>query len=280
MNRKQRRAALKQSPPSGDPAGELFAQGVRSQQQNQLAEAARLYKRLLVLRPDHAEAHNNLGRVLHAQGKLTEASAHFAQALALMPQLYEQSGGIYATLIALLPPIGEAMRHANAAWPKRLTLDQLFGSAGSSAIAADPMLLCLLQSIPAREIALERVLTSLRLSLLNATIDADKLVSAVDLAFCCALAKQCFINEYIFATTADEDAQVDRLQAAIAPRLPRARRLRQSRWQRSRCTGHYIVRRSRHRCSNKPGRRHSTTCSISNCVSRRGNVNFARQSLT
>jgi len=215
MNRKQRRAAPKHSPPSGDPAGELFAQAVRSQQQNQLAEAARLYKRLLVLRPDHAEAHNNLGRVLHAQGKLTDASAHFAQALALMPQLFEQSGGICATLVGLLPPIGEAMRRANAAWPKRLTLDQLLGSAGLSAISADPMLLCLLQSVPAREVSLERVLTSLRLSLLDAAIDPGMPFSAADLAFCCALAKQCFINEYIFATTAGEDAQVEHLQAAI-----------------------------------------------------------------
>ena len=124
MNRKQRRAALKQSPPAptrGDPAGNCSRKPSVSQQQNQLAEAARLYKRLLLLRPDHAEAHNNLGRVLHAQGKLTEASAHFAQALTLMPQLFEQFGGICATLVGLLPPLGEAMRQANAAWPNRLT---------------------------------------------------------------------------------------------------------------------------------------------------------------
>ena len=35
------------------------------------------------------------------------------------------------------------------------------------------------------------------------------------LAFCCALAKQCFINEYVFATTPDEDAQIDRLKATL-----------------------------------------------------------------
>ena len=88
----------------------MFAQAVRSQQQNQLAEAARLYKRLLLLKPDHAEASNNLGCVLHAQGKLNEASARFAQSLTLMPQLFEQFGGVCATLVAVLPPIGEAMR--------------------------------------------------------------------------------------------------------------------------------------------------------------------------
>src|SRR5450759_11060 len=226
MNRKQRRAALKQSPPGArrhahdsDPVGKLFAAAVRSQQQNQFPDATRLYKRLLALKPDHAEASNNLGCVLQAQGKLNEASQRFAQALALMPQLFDQFSGVCATLIAVLPPIGEAMRRTAAAWPTRLTVDQLFGSSGLAAIADDPLLLCMLQSVPARDVALERVLTSLRLSLLNAAVDGGSLVTEAVLAFCCALAKQCFINEYVFTTTPDEDAQVDRLKAALADAL-------------------------------------------------------------
>ena len=153
--------------------------------------------------------------MLQAQGKLTEASARFAQALTLMPQLFEQFNGVCATLVAVLPPIGEAMRRAIAAWPNRLTADQLLGSAGLAAIAADPLLLCMLQSTPVREIALERVLTSLRAALLDAAVDANKPVAEAALVFCCALAKQCFINEYVFATTPDEDAQVERLKAAL-----------------------------------------------------------------
>jgi 2-polyprenyl-3-methyl-5-hydroxy-6-metoxy-1,4-benzoquinol methylase len=223
MNRKQRRAALKQSPPAsrralpgGEPGGDLFAQAVRSQQQNQLAEAARLYKRLLARKPDHAQASINLGCVLHAQGKLNEASAWFAHYLTLIPQLFDQFRGVCATLVGVLPPLGEAIRRTNAAWPNRLTADQLLGSAWLSAIAADPLLLCLLQSTPVRDIALERVLTALRLALLKAAADASKPVSDAALAFCCALAKQCFINEYVFATTPDEDAQVERLESSLA----------------------------------------------------------------
>jgi SAM-dependent methyltransferase len=223
MNRKQRRAALKQSPPaggrraaaSGDPVSELFAQSVRSQQQNQLPEATRLYKRLLALKPDHAEASNNLGCVLQAQGKLTEASQRFAQALTLMPQLFDQFSGVCGTLVAVLPPIGEAIRRTMAAWPNRLTIDQMFGDAGLAAIAADPMLLCMLQSIPARQVALERLLTALRAALLAAATDASTAITDAELAFSCALAKQCFINEYVFATTPQEDEQVDRLNAAL-----------------------------------------------------------------
>lgn len=221
MNRKQRRAGFKQSPPGlggrlpeADPVAQLYAAALRSQQQNQLPDAVRLYKRLLALKPDHAEAINNLGCVLQAQGKLNDASARFAQALALMPQLFEQFSGVCATLVAVLPPIGDAMRRTAAAWPTRLALEQLLGSAGLATIAADPMLLCLLQSTPVREVALERLLTALRLSLLDAAVDGSP-PNAAFLTFCCALAKQCFINEYIFATTAAEDAQLERLKSAL-----------------------------------------------------------------
>ncbi len=220
MNRKQRRATLKQSPsaggtrgaPAGDPASQLFAEAVHHQQQNKLDDAVRAYKRLLLLKPDHAQACNNLACLLQAQGKLSEASARFAQALTLMPQLFEQFKGVCATLVAVLPPLGEAVRKTMAAWPQRLPPDQLLGRAGLAAIAGDPLLLCMLQSVPIREVALERTLTSLRAALLAGADDA-----ATDsvLAFSCAMAKQCFINEYVFATTPDEDAQLDRLKAAL-----------------------------------------------------------------
>jgi SAM-dependent methyltransferase/tetratricopeptide (TPR) repeat protein len=221
MNRKQRRAALKQSPPAGanragpagDPANQLFAEAVRFQQQHRLEDAGRAYTRLLALKPDHAEAANNLGIVLLAQGKLREASASFARSLSLMPQLFEQYSGIVATLVAVLPAFGEAMRRAAKAWPDRLTVEQLFGSAGLAAVGDDPLLLCMLQSVPARAIELEFVLTSLRAALIAGAGNAQN--DGV-LAFGCALAKHCFINEYVFATTPDEDAQLDRLKAMLA----------------------------------------------------------------
>ncbi len=116
MNRKQRRAALKQSPPVGantpaaGAAAQLFAQAVQFAQHNKLDDAARAYKRVLALKPDHADTINNLGCVLQAQGKLNEASACFARALLLMPQVFRDYNGIYHTLVAVLPPIGEAVR--------------------------------------------------------------------------------------------------------------------------------------------------------------------------
>jgi SAM-dependent methyltransferase len=221
MNRKQRRAASKQAPASGlrgapvDPIKQLFADAALCQRRNDLAEAARRYKRLLQLKPDHAEACNNLGCVLLAQGKLREASTRLAQALALLPQLFEQFSNVLPTLTAVLPAIDAAMHKATAVWPTRLTAEQLLGESGFAAIAGDPLLLCILRSVPVRDIALERLLTALRLALLDIATSGGE-ASEETLAFCCAVAGQCFINEYVFVTTPAEEAQVERLKAAIA----------------------------------------------------------------
>jgi predicted O-linked N-acetylglucosamine transferase (SPINDLY family) len=70
-------------------ADAAFSLGVVHQQQGQLAEATSQYRRALALRPAFAEAHNNLGTVLAAQGMLAEALGHYQQALALKPDYAE-----------------------------------------------------------------------------------------------------------------------------------------------------------------------------------------------
>ena len=87
-------------------------------------------------------------------------------------------------------------------------------TAGSPTIADNPLLLQVMQSIPVQDVAFERLLTSLRRSLLSAA-HAPEAVSETVLGFACALAQQCFINEYIFATSPEEDAQVDHLRRAL-----------------------------------------------------------------
>ncbi len=223
MNRKQRRAGLKQTSPASGPlsqsVAQLFADALRCQQDNKLEEAARIYKRLLLLKPDHAEASNNLAQVLQAQGKLAEASVHFARTLELMPQLLGQFIAICRTLIAVLPALGEAMLRANGAWPQRLSIDRLFGKFGLAAITSDPLLLTILRSTPVRDVALERVLSMLRAILLEAAIAGGVRNEAL-LAFSCALAQQCFIKEYVFATMPTEDSQVAQIKTDLRNMSP------------------------------------------------------------
>ena len=139
MNRKERRATLKHGPPgavraadgAGSQINKLFLESLALESAGKLDEAARAYKRVVALNADHAEAHNNLARVLHAQGKTKDASASYARALALMPQLFQQYSGIRETLTSLLPQLDEALRRQMAAWPKRSSETGLFGEVGT-----------------------------------------------------------------------------------------------------------------------------------------------------
>ena len=54
-----------------------------------LDEAVACYRRALELKPDFAEAHNNLGTALKNQGKLDEAVACYRRALELNPDFAE-----------------------------------------------------------------------------------------------------------------------------------------------------------------------------------------------
>ena len=50
--------------------GSLIALAQSEQNAGRLPEAAAAYRQILALRPDMAEAHNNLGNVLSAEGQL------------------------------------------------------------------------------------------------------------------------------------------------------------------------------------------------------------------
>src|SRR5262249_56515370 len=71
-----------------------------------------------------------------------------------------------------------------------------------------------------RDVELERLLTSIRLDVLRRARDAagDGVEDTI-LGFCCALAKQCFINEYVFATTHEEAEQAERLKDRLVEAL-------------------------------------------------------------
>ncbi|MFN3659067.1 MAG: methyltransferase domain-containing protein [Pseudolabrys sp.] len=218
MNRKQRRAALKANASAdtpGDIAGRLFAEAAQHERQNKLEDAARAYKRFLARQPEDAAAHAALGRLLHRMGRLGEASASFSRAFRLTPQVFDQYGDVLATLAAVLPPLAQAMTNAHAAWPRRLTPSELFGAAGLASIAGDPLLLLTLQTTPARELALERLLTSMRAALLSDAVAGAPADDDV-FAFACTLARQCFINEYVFAVAADEGTQAADLAQRLA----------------------------------------------------------------
>ena len=52
-------------------------------------EAEASYRQALSIKPDYAEAYNNLGNALKEQGRLTEAEASYRQALSIKPDSAE-----------------------------------------------------------------------------------------------------------------------------------------------------------------------------------------------
>jgi SAM-dependent methyltransferase len=207
MNGDQSRAANDQpGAPPHDPLRELLTGALQHQQKNELGQAEQLYRRALTLKPDFAEVHNNLGVVLLAQGKRAEATESFMQALVLRPELLDQFANIVEAFKSLNPAFAEAASKAMAAWPRLPDLHELFGAAGLTSIAADPMLLHLISSTSAKTVEMERLLTAVRAALL---LTPEK-AGADILGFASALAQQCFINEYVFSVT---PAETERLAA-------------------------------------------------------------------
>jgi SAM-dependent methyltransferase len=224
MNRKQRRANEKALPLAAPAATKqdtatMFQSARQASRAGDLKAATDLYQKILAFDPHYVPALDGLGGVYFAQGKITEASALLAQVPPLAPLVLEQFNRVLDLLVTLHPQVGEAMKKTTAAWPRLLTPDDMFG-AGLSAVVGDPYLRTVLTSTVVRDLALERVLTAQRASILAAAA-SDAPATETLLAFCGALAQQCFINEYIWAVSAKETAELETLRAKLGAGIAR-----------------------------------------------------------
>jgi tetratricopeptide (TPR) repeat protein/SAM-dependent methyltransferase len=220
-------------------------------------EARSHFQRAIAIAPDYVAAYDNVARMLVAEGNHTEAFGLLQRALPHGPttdtkmlivrclqnsQPTSDDPDLRALILCALSEawiganelaptvalflkqaalIRDATERANSAWPRRLALAELLGPAGVAPLGGDQLLLALLQSAPICDIALERLLTGLRFGLLQSLdgVSGRHLEQGDALNFCCALAQQCFINEYVFDLTEDEAEQVARLREAVAADL-------------------------------------------------------------
>jgi tetratricopeptide (TPR) repeat protein/SAM-dependent methyltransferase len=104
------------------------------------------------------------------------------------------------SLIMLDQRIASCVRLANGSWPARLPKAALFGAAGLTALAADPLIHAVLETAPVSTLEFERFLTCARHALLEAVSNnqAPDDLDVAALKFFAALSRQCFLNEYIF----------------------------------------------------------------------------------
>jgi len=226
MNRKERRAAQGRSPSGAPVAGAspndavmaLFRRALQQQGVGELAGAALLYKKVLAQRPDYVAARDRLAMVYLAQGKLDKAAAQYAELARIAPQTLAQLTTVVDTLKKLMPALAAALADPSAAAPDIAAANSPV-EGGITSITANPYFRLVLESAMLSDVALERWLTSMRASVLRATLADSPAVNEDVLAFCSALAQQCFINEYVFAVTPGEQEQLERLKAIVGEAL-------------------------------------------------------------
>ncbi|HXW25809.1 MAG TPA: tetratricopeptide repeat protein [Xanthobacteraceae bacterium] len=227
---------------------------------DRLEPALAQFRRALALKPDFIEALRNLALALVERGQLAEALDAARRAVEITDgaddkQLFvvcaknvrarADDGALRATLLRAWSELwgrpsdlagltislikrsagtGAAIARAAQAWPQRPAAEELWGPAGLAAAAGDGLLRALLETALAGDLELERLLTATRCILLNAAAAETDVTDGV-LAFCCALTRQCFINEYVFASTEDELEQARGLRDSLCHALESGARI-------------------------------------------------------
>lgn len=198
-------------------------------------------RRAIEAQPHNATAHSNLGNALRTRGELAAAVRSYRRAIELAPRLASAHYNLALTLRDLGDPgalaaVREAIHCAPALRPAWQLFAELLAplrfEAWEAALAADcerllgetdvevqdcaEALLSLVRSAPRGRLFLlllehalvpdetfEREMTALRRELLFAP---------VSLELCCALAHQCFLNEYVWSEDAGETLVVRNIQ--------------------------------------------------------------------
>ena len=249
MNRRERRAALKQARKhvvAGTTAASkiesLVKAALRHHASGEIALAENCCRQILALNPAHVGSLNMLGAMAHEAGRNNEAIKLLCKALALdatnaachdnIALAYQAIGRRedvlthFTTALALgvedevsfarrNPAVNACVAHMIKAWPRRLALHELFQPSGVAAVADDAMLESVLRSRFVCDIELERFLTAVRAAVLDAVFNRDAAFDDKMLRFLCALAHQCFINEYVFASDSRERARAEHLRQSL-----------------------------------------------------------------
>jgi 2-polyprenyl-3-methyl-5-hydroxy-6-metoxy-1,4-benzoquinol methylase len=106
-------------------------------------------------------------------------------------------------------------------WPARLSVAELFGEAGIAALSRNDLLCRTLESAPAYGVRIERFLTAARAAMLDAVRAGEGARLDDALGFCAALARQCFVNEYVYAMATHEEEAAQALRRDVEAALDR-----------------------------------------------------------
>jgi SAM-dependent methyltransferase/tetratricopeptide (TPR) repeat protein len=124
----------------------------------------------------------------------------------------------FLSLVKLGGGINDCIARVNSAWPTRLLSAELLDVPGMVELSGDQLLRALLEREPITDIGLERLLTNVRHAMLTLCTSQGEWNESL-LEFLCAVARQCFLNEYIYPLTESEAAQAVELKAALGDKI-------------------------------------------------------------
>jgi SAM-dependent methyltransferase/tetratricopeptide (TPR) repeat protein len=186
--------------------------GLMAQASGDHRGAVKLFVKAIASDEANAACHYNAGNSYQVLGNPTKAIAHFSKALAL---------GMDAravTFILQSPVITNYVGRIFAKWPLPVTNAELFGAESVTRLANDLFLRCAMEATTLTSVQLELLLGHARAELLRLAHEQGKDAGEVDddiVAFACALARHCFINEYVYGQSEAESG----LASALRDRL-------------------------------------------------------------
>lgn len=222
-------------------------------ERGELDAAARHYAQAVAAKPDLATALHNLAVIHLSLGRPNEALEAASRALAAkdtpdgralfgqcvrdadrlpavpafrrlliqaLREAWARPVGLTGPALALVknePAVAAGVRAAMMAWPERLS-PQACGPA-IAALAADELLRAVLDTALVNDGGLERLLTSARTILLDAAVRTQSEVSREMIGFASSLARQCFINEYVFDVSETERQALAWLRTSVRTAL-------------------------------------------------------------
>jgi Flp pilus assembly protein TadD/SAM-dependent methyltransferase len=220
-----------------------------------LDEAEGAYRRLLALAPGDPDMLANFAHLMMARGDAGTALAVLSQSLSLgetdrakemflelvshraitggndqlraamaraLAAPWARPGNLANAAAGLIKSgaLAPLVAKANRAWPNRLKAEELLGAEGFAPLGRDPLLAALLAAAPNTDITLERFLTLARAALLETACASPAWREEDGLTFAAALARQCFINDYVFDLTDEEWAAACALRDALTAASP------------------------------------------------------------
>jgi SAM-dependent methyltransferase len=216
--------------------------------QNKAGAAIHHFEHVVALKPNLPSAYEDLAKACLAAGHLKLAIGAASRALALLEtaqiktlfaqcvrearftaddgrirklmvralsETWDRSRELAAACISLIKldaAVNGFIARADSSWPARLPATELLDL--PIALSRDQLLCRLLESSPITDVGLERLLTNVRLAVLT-TSTVDNSGDERLLGFYCSVARQCFINQYVFSMTDVEADQAQRLQASL-----------------------------------------------------------------